>query len=167
MNQAQKPAALRLADRLSDGYSNLRSDLEPAASELRRLHARVQELENSQSKNERIGQHVSGIAKRLGREEDSGEGEFEYIQRLSYSQGLEDGARKRSEDVEREFHRHLVDVAWGECTESGEVPDTPWAERMIHMAKITFQADNERDHADEDAAIAAGKVQAAMPKVAP
>ena len=40
----------------------------------------------------RIGRHVAEIAKRLGRPDDSAEGELEYIQRLSYSQGLEDAS---------------------------------------------------------------------------
>lgn len=37
------------------------------------------------------------------------------------------------------FLRHIVDVAWNECTESQTVPSTDWADRMIAHAQQTYQ----------------------------
>ena len=100
-----QPEALRLADRLQDFALALPAygfdDRPPkdAAAELRRLHAEVEALRAAQGEQKpvgaryrRIGRHVAEIAKRLGRPDDSAEGELEYIQRLSYSQGLEDAS---------------------------------------------------------------------------
>ena len=101
----KQPEALRLADRLQDFALALPAygfdDRPPkdAAAELRRLHAEVEALRAAQGEQKpvgaryrRIGRHVAEIAKRLGRPDDSAEGELEYIQRLSYSQGLEDAS---------------------------------------------------------------------------
>ena len=100
-----QPEALRLAKRLQDFALALPAygfdDRPPkdAAAELRRLHAEVEALRAAQGEQKpagaryrRIGRHVAEIAKRLGRPDDSAEGELEYIQRLSYSQGLEDAS---------------------------------------------------------------------------
>lgn len=39
----------------------------------------------------------------------------------------------------RPFLRHVIDVAWNECTESQTVPSTDWADRMIAQAKQTYK----------------------------
>lgn len=39
----------------------------------------------------------------------------------------------------RDYLRHLVDVVWGEATGTTNVPSTPWADRLIAVARLKFQ----------------------------
>lgn len=50
----------------------------------------LEELEMLTDQSARIGEHVLTYAVRAGWEESSGEGAFEYVQRLSYAQGVAD-----------------------------------------------------------------------------
>lgn len=37
------------------------------------------------------------------------------------------------------FLLHLIDTTWNECTESGEVPSTIWAKKIIEKARTTYK----------------------------
>ena len=41
--------------------------------------------------------------------------------------------------AQQSFLRHVIDVAWNECTESQTVPSTDWADRMIAQAEQTYR----------------------------
>ena len=157
MNQAQQPEALRLADRLSEGYSNLRSDLEPAAAELRRLHARVQELEAERASDDRmlrssVPDRWKGCTSPVGSVQS-------YIAELEVQQ-------KREPLTPDALADHCE--SWLQSGGASNIVDAYEAgyrgcERANGItAQPEYHADDERDHSDEDAAIAAGKVQAAV-----
>jgi len=91
-----RDAALALVDTIKSyrllkesGQSNLDPVLE---AELNALLDAVQELPTALAPTtaEKVGQHVLTCASKLGWNPEDGEGAYEFIQRLSYAQGLED-----------------------------------------------------------------------------
>lgn len=64
----------------------------------------------SPTRNERIGAHIVEIEKRLGRPVDSAEGEYEYIQRMSYNVGFDDGKAHSVKAYDVVHQQQMADV---------------------------------------------------------
>lgn len=135
MNQAQQPEALRLAARLRSGYSNLRKDLEPAAAELERLYARVQELEEQKQSDPLTEQQQKALE-------------------ICLARGNVNVAQVADQ----------MGISWRASFDLCQsLADRPWLVRECAISPVLDHVEElERDHSDEDAAIAAGKVQAAL-----
>ncbi|MDL5036827.1 hypothetical protein QRD40_10760 [Comamonas sp. Y6] len=142
MNQAQQPEALYLARELEIGsfspniLQNEQGLRNKSAAELRRLHARVQELE------------LRCCSKPIPWPEDAKDvRDFFNCDFISAQFAAEDQSPCDEDRYLISAHDFLSAVNW-------------WSD-FPHM-RIPEQEGLERDHADEDAAIAAGKVQAAV-----
>ncbi|MGU3629855.1 hypothetical protein [Comamonas sp. C24C] len=145
MNQAQQPEALRLAEffesmkKSSHRWHDGVPVHEKAAAELRRLHARVQELEMALLQSQINFEH------------------------------MESKARFRAEvieELEAEKQRMIETYVPSAYVNRARITAADGPGKVVQKLDAAFYAsldpDNERDHSDEDAAIAAGKVQAAV-----
>jgi hypothetical protein len=84
--------------------------------------------EELSSREQRLGASVMDFARKAGWQDD-GEGAFEYIQRISYAQGLEDGAAK-PDDIEPV--EPVVPVA--KITAADEYgPIIEWSKHWVHL----------------------------------
>lgn len=186
MNQAKQPRALKLADRLEDFALALPAygfdDRPPidAAAELRRLHARVQELEGRC--NDKPARDAAAVrtleakgwtwrgaeqwAPPIGNPPD-----FDLIDslrtKIAELEAEAVHAMNEASNVARSLfashysHEHAYSsgrITWGLCDDVRGV-----ISQISNMCVgLVRDIDPERDHADEDAATAAGKVQAAV-----
>lgn len=218
MNQAKQPEALRLADELVepiDGFEEP-TQLEAAASaELRRLHARVQELEKvteaakrgfsaitkrhddwkwraleAEARKPLTDEQISSIGSDVHEYLEANEGEWGHVfaRAVEHAHGIGDqvghlheailslrspecwcetcdtdanhGLRSRMSLCPQCGNKRCPRATHHDnsCTGSNEVGQKGSSWENIKPAC----EDLERDHSDEDAAIAAGKVQAAV-----
>lgn len=192
MNQAQQPDALRLADRVERRHTQMTwAEHDAIAAELRRLYARVQELEVLAQEAQEALEFVERWAVHHGTKPSVTAGEalsciqhYPTIKAITkrYTDGKVpdtfdpfariaelEGQQKREPLTNEQIGAILDkrdDIA--ERADGGGWHVLPWSfARAIERAHgITAQpeyhTDDERDHSDEDAAIAAGKVQAAV-----
>lgn len=147
MNQAQQPEALRLADAMTERGTWISENSHKAAAELRRLHARVQELE---------AQRNLALAKQAwDRGIKSPECHCEACD-IAANGGL----RSRMSLCPQCGNKRCPQATHHDnaCTGS----NAPGQKGSNWENVMPAGEELERDHSDEDAAIAAGKVQAAV-----
>lgn len=160
MNQAQQPEALRLADRVERRHTVLAwAEHDAIAAELRRLHAREQELEDL------VDMASKEIAKLQALVMQGACHAAKEKQRADSLQELE-VQQKREPLTPDALADHCE--SWLQAGGASNIVDAYEAgyrecERdHIITAQSDYHPDEERDHSDEDAAIAAGKIQTAV-----